>query len=143
MIHSNVRNLIIAVGLLLQVLTVEKNVWNHVVISYSKASDYLTLHVNGSKINDCDKSSDRLPSGERIRVILGTEIDYDYEENKCVSYVEEFFEGSIRQFDIWDKKLKDADIADIFNNVYKSNDQLIKWSEFNSTADVTKEFYIP
>ena len=112
-------------------------------ISYSKSSDNLTLHVNGSKINNYDKSSDRLPSGERIRVILGTEIDYDYEENKCVSYVQELFEGSIRQFHVWDKKLKDADIADIFNNVYKSNDQLIKWSEFNSTANVTKEIYIP
>lgn len=52
-------------------------------ISYSKTSGNLTLHVNGSKTNDYDKSSDILPSGERMRIILGTEIDY--EENKCVS----------------------------------------------------------
>lgn len=110
-------------------------------ISYSKTSGNLTLHVNGSKTNDYDKSSDILPSGERMRIILGTEIDY--EENKCVSYTDELFEGSIRQFEVWDKKLKDADIADIFSNVYERNDQLIKWSEFNSTADVAKEIYTP
>ena len=112
------------------------------VISYSGVSNILTLYINGSKLNDYDKSSNKLPVFNKMQLVLGN--DVDFVSNECVpNDPNQAFKGAIRGFNVWNKKLSDERVMDIFKGVDEKNDMLITWSEFNSTEDVKKEFYIP
>ena len=93
-------------------------------------------------MNDCDKSSNKLAAFDTMQLVLGN--DVDFMSNKCeVNDPSQGFTGAIRGFNVWNKKLTDERVMNIFKGVDEKNDMLIAWSDFNSTDDVKKEFYIP
>ena len=112
------------------------------VISYSAVSNVLTLYVNGSKINDYDKSSNSLPSFTKMKVVLGN--DLAVVSNECVANnANSGFIGAIRQFNVWNKKLTDERVMNVFKSVDEKDDLIIAWSQFNSTDDVKRQLFIP
>lgn len=115
--------------------------WNHVVISYSGVSDILTLYINGSKVNDQDTSSSELAAFDKMQLVLGNNVDFSGE---CLTkHANQGFTGAIREFNVWNKKLTDERVMNIFKGVDEKYDMFIAWSDFNSTDDVKKEFFIP
>ena len=93
-------------------------------------------------MNDYDKSSNKLAAFDTMQLVLGN--DVDFMSNKCeVNDPSQGFTGAIRGFNVWNKKLTDERVMNIFKGVDEKNDMLIAWSDFNSTDDVKKEFYIP
>ena len=112
------------------------------VISYSAVSNVLTLYVNGSKINDYDKSSNSLPSFTKMKVVLGN--DLAVVSNECVANnANSGFIGAIREFNVWNKKLTDERVMNVFKSVDEKDDLIIAWSQFNSTDDVKRQLLIP
>ena len=77
-----------------------------------------------------------------MQLVLGN--DADFVSNECVvNDPSQGFTGAIHGFNVWNKKLTDERVMNIFKGVDEKNDMLIAWSDFNSTDDVKKEFYIP
>ena len=112
------------------------------VISYSRDSNILTLYINGSKINDYDKSSNKLHLFDQMKVALGN--DLDVVSNECVANnLNQGFTGAIRGFNVWNKKLADERVMNLFKGVDETDDALITWSEFNFTEDVKRKLYMP
>lgn len=112
------------------------------VISYSAVSNVLTLYVNGSKINDYDKSSNSLPSFTKMKVVLGN--DLAVVSNECVANnANPGFIGAIREFNVWNKKVTDERVMNVFKSVDEKDDLIIAWSQFNSTDDVKRQLFIP
>lgn len=93
-------------------------------------------------MNDYDTSSYKLPRFDKMKFVLGK--DLDVVSQVCfVPHPFDEFTGAIRGFNVWNKKLTDERVMNIFKGVDEKNDMLIAWSDFNSTDDVKKEFYIP
>ena len=116
--------------------------WNHVVISYSGVSDILTLYINGSKVNDYDKSFNKLAAFNKMQLVLGNDVDF-FSRECVVNDESQGFTGAIHEFNVWNKKLTDERVMNIFKGVDEKHDMFIAWSDFNSTDDVKKEFFIP
>ena len=122
--------------------TVRKNEWNHVVISHSATSNNLTIYINGSKMNDYDTSSYKLPPFDKMKFVLGK--DLDVVSQVCfVPHPFDEFTGAIRGFNVWNKKLTDERVMDIFKGADEKHDMLITLSDFNFTDYVKKELFIP
>ena len=112
------------------------------VISYSRDSNILTLYINGSKIKDYYKSSQKLHLFDQMKVVLGN--DLDIVSNECVANnLNQGFIGAIRGFNVWNKKLTDERVMNIFKGVDETDDALVTWSDFNSTDDVQRKLYTP
>lgn len=112
------------------------------VLSYSRNSNILTLYINGSKINDYDKSSNKLHLFDQMKLVLGN--DLDVVSNECMpNDLNQGFIGAIRDFNVWNKKLTDERVMNIFKGVDETDDMLITWSEFNFTDDVKRKLFIP
>ena len=112
-------------------------------ISYSGVSDILTFYINGSKVNEYDTSSYKLPAFDKMQLVLGSTFCRLLGERVRFTGLREGFTGAIREFNVWNKKLTDERVMNIFKGVDEKYDMLIAWSDFSSTDDVKKEFYIP
>ena len=112
------------------------------VISYSGKSNTLTLYINGSKIKDYNNTSG-LKSFEKIQVVLGNDLDIDDKRKECiVNNADQGFFGAIHGLYVWNKKLPDEQVRNLFKGVDKNNDMLIKWSDFSATDDVKRQLFI-
>ena len=93
-------------------------------------------------MNDYDTSSYKLPPFDKMKFVLGK--DLDVVSQVCfVPYPFDEFTGAIRGFNVWNKKLTDERVMDIFKGADEKHDMLITLSDFNFTDYVKKELFIP
>ena len=109
------------------------------VISYRGISNILTLYINGSKIKDYNQT-EVLHSFKKIQVVLGNDVDVISQECKANEAGQAFI-GAIRGLYVWNKKLTNEKVMNIFKGVDKNNDMLIKWSDFSATDDVKRQLF--
>ena len=93
-------------------------------------------------MDDYDTSFYKFPHFDKMKFVLGN--DLDAESKECFfHYQYDGFACAIRGFNVWNKKLTDERVMDIFKGIDEKHDMLITLSEFNSTDDVKKELFIP
>ena len=84
--------------------------------------------------------SNKLLPFDKMKFVLGN----SFLSNECVANnTDQGFTGAIHGFNVWNKKLTDERVMNIFKGVDEKHDMLIPWSEFSSTDDVKKELFIP
>ena len=77
-----------------------------------------------------------------MKVVLGN--DLAVVSNECVANnTNPGFIGAIREFNVWNKKVTDERVMNVFKSVDEKDDLIIAWSQFNSTDDVKRQLFIP
>ena len=75
-------------------------------------------------------------------MVLGNDLDIDSKMEQCIpDNKDQGFIGAIRGFYVWNKRVNDERVINIFKGVDENNDMLIRWSEFSATDDVKRQLF--
>lgn len=75
-------------------------------------------------------------------MVLGNDLDIDGKMEQCIpDNKDQGFIGAICGFYVWNKRVNDERVMNIFKGVDENNDMLIRWSEFSATDDVKRQLF--
>ena len=112
---------------------IPEKVWIHICVSMSYGSDGLSykLYINGRFHTKETVTGSVNEPGEPFRgIVLGNDVDAQYIDDP-----EEFLNGRITDFYLFNTVLSDEDAKNSYNNRIPLEKSILSWHEFSGTAN--------